>query len=360
MQNTRQTVDFFLGALTPDGFHGYFDTLVGQDGLRLYLIKSGPGCGKSTLMKQLAERGEGLVERVHCSSDPDSLDGAILWQKGAAVLDATAPHTLDAAQPGARERVVSLYHTFDNDRLTANAAPIAALFEQCGSLQARAARYIAAASALLQDGRRTAARCLDEEKLARAAAHFASRYLPRTGAGAKGREQVRLLSAVTPKGILVFRDTIPTLADTIIALQDESGAASRRILARLREEALARGHKVITCRCGMAQQDKIDHLIFPELRLAFVTSNRWHPMEFAGQKNIHCSRFAQPGTLKQHRRRLQFDRKAAAELLAQASAAQRQAKQHHDELEEYYKVAVDFAAVDTARDALLAELGLPV
>ena len=55
-----------------------------------------------------------------------------------------------------------------------------------------------------------------------------------------------------------------------------------------------------------------------------------------------------------------FDRKAAAELLAQASAAQRQAKQSHDKLEEYYKAAVNFAAVDAARDALLAELGLPV
>lgn len=356
MNERQTTLDFFLGALTPAGFHGYFDALAAQKEMRLYLIKSGPGCGKSTLMKRMAERAGGVVERIHCSSDPDSLDGALLWQKKAGALDATAPHTLDPAQPGARERVVSLYHTFDNEKLAANADKIAALFETCSCLQGRAARYIASASALLQDSRRTAARCLDTEKLEKYAAGLAARWLPRTGR--PGREHLRLLSAVTPKGILVFRDTVPALADTIIVFEDEAGAASRLLMDRLRTEALARGHEVITCRCGMAQEDKIDHLLLPGLRLAFLTSNSWHPMEFAGQKNVHCTRFADQDALRGRKRRMRFNRKAAAELLAQASAMQREAKKNHDALEEYYKDAVDFAGVDAARDALFAELGL--
>lgn len=356
MQNNRQTTDFFLGALAPAGFHGYFDTLAAQKNLRLYLIKSGPGCGKSTLMKQLAEAAHGPVERIHCSSDPDSLDGALLWNYHAGALDATAPHTLEPAQPGARERVVSLYHTFDNRQLAAHAAEIDALFSRCGCLQARAARYIASASALLLDSRRTAACCLDAEKAGRYAAGLAGRCLPKTGK--EGSEQVRLLSAVTPKGILVFRDTVPVLADRILVLEDEYGAASRLILEHMRAEALRRGHQVITCRCAMAQEDKIDHLLLPGLRLAILTSNSWHPMKFEGQQNVHCTRFADLDALRARRRRLQFNRKAAAELLAQASAMQREAKRSHDALEEYYKSAVDFAGVNAARDALFAELGL--
>ena len=46
--------DFFLGATTPAGFKGYFEALRREPGMQMYLIKSGPGCGKSTLMKQLA------------------------------------------------------------------------------------------------------------------------------------------------------------------------------------------------------------------------------------------------------------------------------------------------------------------
>ena len=54
MQTTSKTVDFFLGATTPAGFKGYFEPLRREPGMQMYLIKSGPGCGKSTLMKQLA------------------------------------------------------------------------------------------------------------------------------------------------------------------------------------------------------------------------------------------------------------------------------------------------------------------
>ena len=53
-----RSCDFFLGATTPAGFKGYFEALRKEPDLRMYLIKSGPGCGKSTLMKQLARCAE--------------------------------------------------------------------------------------------------------------------------------------------------------------------------------------------------------------------------------------------------------------------------------------------------------------
>ena len=45
--------DFFLGATTPAGFKGYFEPLRREPGMQMLLIKSGPGCGKSTLMNML-------------------------------------------------------------------------------------------------------------------------------------------------------------------------------------------------------------------------------------------------------------------------------------------------------------------
>ena len=52
------SVDFFLGTTTPAGFKGYFEPLRREPGMQMYLIKSGPGCGKSTLMKRLAVKAE--------------------------------------------------------------------------------------------------------------------------------------------------------------------------------------------------------------------------------------------------------------------------------------------------------------
>ena len=68
METTRHDpIDFFLGATTPAGFKGYFEPLRREPGMQMYLIKSGPGCGKSTLMKRLARAAEqnGLLTQTN-------------------------------------------------------------------------------------------------------------------------------------------------------------------------------------------------------------------------------------------------------------------------------------------------------
>lgn len=89
-------VRFFMGANTPGGFSGYLDDLYDvNDGWRAFLIKSGPGTGKASLMRSVLRR---MTERgveataILCSSDPDSLDGVILPGLKACIIDATAPH----------------------------------------------------------------------------------------------------------------------------------------------------------------------------------------------------------------------------------------------------------------------------
>ena len=58
------SIDFFLGTTTPAGFKGYFEPLRREPGMQMYLIKSGPGCGKSTLMKRLALKAEQKGEPI--------------------------------------------------------------------------------------------------------------------------------------------------------------------------------------------------------------------------------------------------------------------------------------------------------
>ena len=52
MLELNTPVRFYLGANTPTGFVGYLDDLYDcNDGWRAYIIKSGPGTGKNTLMR---------------------------------------------------------------------------------------------------------------------------------------------------------------------------------------------------------------------------------------------------------------------------------------------------------------------
>ena len=88
---------FFLGANTGKGFFSLYDRFP-PEGAFLHVIKSGPGTGKSSLMRRIGQAAEarGLaVQRVLCSGDPDSLDGVFLPDLGLAWADGTAPHVLE-------------------------------------------------------------------------------------------------------------------------------------------------------------------------------------------------------------------------------------------------------------------------
>lgn len=89
-------VEYFLGANSSAGFFSLYDQLIDPEtASRVYILKGGPGCGKSTLMGMVAKELERVGERVEyilCSGDPDSLDGVVAPGLGAAIVDGTAPH----------------------------------------------------------------------------------------------------------------------------------------------------------------------------------------------------------------------------------------------------------------------------
>ena len=341
--------DFFLGATTPAGFKGYFEPLRREPGMQMLLIKSGPGCGKSTLMKHLAQAAEQQgqrIEKIHCASDPDSLDGVIFLDQKRAIIDATAPHVVEPDAPGADELVVSLYHTLDAD----------AQFARNAALRGRAARYIASAGSLMLDSRRAEACSANFEKVRRYVKRLCTRLLPRTEGTAS--EELRLLSAITPKGMVFYRGTVEALADRYVVFRDDYGAVSRLLLELIRAEALARGYHIITCPCAMHPEDQIDHIFIPALRLAFLTDNLWHPIQLPGVQAVRCTRFVDRENLSGFRARLRFNDRAASELIDQAVALMAQAKNCHDELETYYRAAVDFDQVNAVAANCQKILGL--
>ena len=322
--------DFFLGATTPAGFKGYFEPLRREPGMQMLLIKSGPGCGKSTLMKHLAQAAEQQgqrIEKIHCASDPDSLDGVIFLDQKRAIIDATAPHVVEPDAPGADELVVSLYHTIDAGKLASHRDEVKALFARNAALRGRAARYIASAGSLMLDSRRAEACSANFEKVRRYVKRLCTRLLPRTEGTAS--EELRLLSAITPKGMVFYR-----------------------------AEALARGYHIITCPCAMHPEDQIDHIFIPALRLAFLTDNLWHPIQLPGVQAVRCTRFVDRENLSGFRARLRFNDRAASELIDQAVALMAQAKNCHDELETYYRAAVDFDQVNAVAANCQKILGL--
>ena len=349
---------FFLGSITPKGFSPFFDTVYGpEDGWRVYILKGGPGTGKSTLLSKAAAMAiaAGMeVQIIPCSGNPDSLDAVILPRSKAFILDGTAPHVMEPTYPGVCESIVNLGEFYDADRLYKNRDKIIALFKENAALNARARRYMAAAGSLSSDSYRIAMDHTDTEKAARFAASFAKRELPAKKKG-EGKETCRLLSAVTPYGSIFFEHTLHCMCDRVIAIEDEYGAASRVIMSTLRTALLGGGYSIITCPCPMAPDECIDHIIIPEASLAVCTSNRYHKVEKVTRR-IHARRFTDMPSLRSRRQRLSFNRRAIKELMISACEILNDANKVHDEIEEYYIETMDFKGVEKAQNKIIESI----
>lgn len=85
----------FPGGNTSLGFYSLYEYIVSPRANKIFILKGGPGVGKSSFMKGIAEKLLSLgmdIEYHHCSSDNNSLDGIYIPSIDVAFIDGTAPH----------------------------------------------------------------------------------------------------------------------------------------------------------------------------------------------------------------------------------------------------------------------------
>ena len=260
MKTENAALTFFLGANTPSGFVSKFGQLLTpQAGWRAYILKGGPGCGKSTIIREVAGAfaGEPGLELIACAADADSLDGVIVPSKKFCLLDGTPPHAIEPKHPGAVESVVELSSCWRGDTLQSCREEIVSLGENISRCHEYSCRYLAAAGTLFGDNYRLALDCLNVPKLNAYLGRLAARELGKKS-GQVGRESTRFLSAVTNKGLVKFTRSAKKLAERIYLINDEHGALSRMLLHHIRAKALEQGYDVVSCYCPLAPFDKLE------------------------------------------------------------------------------------------------------
>ena len=357
MKTENAALTFFMGANTPSGFVSQFGQLLNPEaGLCVYILKGGPGCGKSTILGKVAKafEGEPGTQLIASTHDTGSLEGVIVPSKKLCVLEGGHPHVLEPKHPGAVENVVELSSCWDAGALQSHREEIVSLGANIARCHEYSCRYLAAAATLLGDSYRLALGCLNIQKLSAYLGRLTAREFGKK-TGRAGKESTRFLSAVTNKGPVKFTRSALGLAQRIYLINDEQGALSRMMLQHLRSGALAQGYDVLACYCPLGPFDKLEQLFIPELSLGFVTSNRFHSFEgeFDPHRIINTQRFMEEGCLKHHKKRMTWSRKAGAQMLAQASGLIGEAAALREELAGYYTAATDFAKVDAITERLL-------
>ena len=354
---TEPQVRYYLGANSPGGFYSLYDQLLDPgEAEELLILKGGPGCGKSTLMGQVAARAEeqGLrVEYIRCSGDPDSLDAILLPDRRAAIVDGTAPHVVEPRLPGAVERYVDLGACYDHAGLRKIRGELEGAMKGYKDCYARAYRCLRAAAELTADRVALLQTPELEAKMAKRAKGILSRECRRSGGG-EGKVRQRFLSAVTHQGLLTEFGTVERQCRRVYELADTYGLG-HLLLTHLLAGALAAGWDVIACPSPLFP-DRLEHLMLPQLSLAFVTTGGAAVWPHRPYRRLRMDAMADRELLQRNKARLSFSRKVSAALLDEAVSSLAQAKAMHDDLERLYNPYVDFGRVRTTAEWAAAEL----
>ena len=350
-------VTFFLGANAPSGFYSLYDELLPpREARRVFLLKGGAGCGKSSLMKQVsgALEAEGeRVEYIRCSGDPDSLDAVLFPGLGAALVDATAPHVREPELPGVVESYTDLGRFYDHRALAPLREELQAATSGYKSHYRGAYRCLTAAAQLMEDNRALLLTPALEERLRKRARGILSREVKRTGQE-PGRLKRRFLGAVSCQGRSCLFETADALCRKVYELWDTYGLGSG-MLTVLAAGAMSAGYDVILCPSPLFP-DRAEHLFIPALSLGFVTSTPELPYQGRPYRRVRVDAMVEKELMGQYKSRLKFSRKIQSALLTEAVDALAQAKAEHDRLEALYNPHVDFEGVRRQGEEIIREL----
>lgn len=344
MENFKK---YFLGANSCESFVSHFgDCYLAEQGYNVYIIKGGPGTGKSSLLKRIGAKAldKGLtVDLCPCSSDPDSLDGLILPQLKTVLLDGTAPHVVEPKYPGVCEELVNLGEFWDSKKLKANKEKIMLASAENKLYHKKASAYLSALGVIMRENLALQRDATDIKKVTSFTDALCKKYLKPKGF--YGTEQVRFLSAVTPKGVVSFPKTIESSCKTMVIIKDNKGFVASLVCEAFRKNALSCGYDIISYKSPFLPSLIYEHIVIPELSLAVVCENSYISFD-TKLRRIHSRRFTDNNVLSRFKNHLLFNKKMGTELLKGAVSTLRLALASHDKLESFYIDAMDFSKTE--------------
>ncbi len=333
-------IKYFIGANTSRGFINNGDVIF-EDLKKLYVIKGGPGTGKSTFMKRFAESAEEIgyeVEYYYCSSDPSSLDGIVIPKLQLGITDGTSPHTFEARYPGAKEEYLNLGEFWNADFLALCRDQIEALSKQKARLFSSTYKYLSVAESVRAERERVLLSCYNDEKAEKAIC----RLMKTIGAG-KGHELVtRQISAFSMAGEVVF-DTFEKEAKRVIYIKDKRGISTFLFNEIVKK---AEAQSLVTY-VSYDPLCRINAVMFPEKGVAILLGE--------GDTVINAERFIIQACLRDVRKKLRFLNSLENELKDSALNDLRLARGYHFSLEDIYKEAMDFVSLEKMEKAFISK-----
>jgi len=359
---SKKVRKMFLGGNTGCGFYSFYEQLNSGENVRTYVLKGGPGTGKSSFMRyigqQMWERGY-EVEEFHCSSDCNSLDGVHIPSLGVALVDGTAPHVIDPQHPGIIQSVIELSAYWNDAVLRTKREEMRQAVHHKSILFRRAYGYLALAKQIRAEieayVEETGA--LDKAGLNRLALQLTQDLFPNgISTGRPPRERHLFASAITPEGVV---NHLPTLVDGThrrVWVRGANGVNCSLIINAVLQAAQLRGYYTEVYHCPLDPK-RIDHVIIPQLGMAVCNASEPYDLVLGnGDRIVNTEDYLDESRLAPFSSDLERLHSSYQEMFARAIDLIRRAKEIHVYIETLYTPQMDFNGIERRRQQILEEI----
>lgn len=352
--------NFYAGGNTAKGFSSLFESSL-QHLERLYILKGGPGTGKSTLIRAV---GDDLARRgfeiwlIHCASDNDSLDGVIIPELEVGIVDGTAPHVIEPQLPGAVEQYVNLGEAWDAEQLKHKQGEIVNINQKLKQAYERAYGGFAEALRIHDDWEKIFIENMNFEAADQLTQEFIELFFGESRINKQSLVYHRFLGAATPKGAVDFIQNLTDGVQKRYFIKGRPGSGKSTMLKKLAKAAEERGYDVEIYHCGF-DPDSLDMIIVRELGIAIFDStapHEHHPERNNDEIVDMYKRCIQPGTDEDFAEQIEDFKARYSAQMKGSTAHLAQAKLLHDQLEEIYVQAMDFKVVNRLKSKILSEI----
>lgn len=351
---------YFACGNTAKGFQNFFaSNLKNLD--KVYILKGGPGTGKSSLMKKIGSAviSKGIpVEYIHCSSDPSSLDGIIIRKIGTAIVDGTAPHVIEPTAPGAIEEYVNLGVAWDVDELAKHKNKILFLQSEISACYPKAYNCFSRALCIHDEWEKIYIDHMNFKKANQFTETVIEKVLGKTYFDKKSSVMHRFFGGSTAQGPLNYVQELTQNLSTRYFIKGRPGSGKSTMLKKILATAQTRGLDVEVYHCSF-DPDSLDMLLFPELDLCIFDSTAPHEYFPSRSSDTILDMYAElitPHTDEDYALEIADISKRYKATIAEGTSHLAYAKYLHDDLEKYYIAATDFAKINNITDTLLDKI----
>ncbi|SHE95642.1 PRK06851 family protein [Clostridium fallax] len=338
----------FPGGNTSNGFHSFYDYMIDKETAnKIFILKGGPGTGKSSLMKKVANYylSKGYsIEYHHCSSDNNSLDGIVILELKLCILDGTSPHIVDPKYPGSVDEIINLGTCWDEENIKSSKKEIIELSKSIKEYFNRAYRFFKSAKSIYEDWENFNKNALNTAKLDNIISKLSFYFPIFNDTKNRGDERHLFATAFTPNGIITYVDTLYKEYTNITVLSGEPGLGKSTVLSSVAQAALKSGFDVEFYHNPL-DPNKLEHIFIPKASMAILTSNELNKKSF-NFSTIIMEDICNKDILIQNRVETIYDRLKFEELIKKGLDCIKEAKSLHDKLENYYVPSMDFKKID--------------